>query len=284
VYPIALKDGVVDNSEAGKTSYIIRGGAAGRERLRVLAGIHRHSTLNLLRRAGIQPGMVCLDVGCGGGDVSVELARLVAPNGRVVAIDLDEVKIGIARGEAAAQQVSNVDFRVANLEECVLPDGFDVVHARIVLTHLRNPSEVLTKIRTALKPGGVVVVADTNFHGLFSYPESPAVRRYVELYSETLRRRNGDADIGLRLPALLSASGFENIHVSVVQHAGLSGDTKLITPITLESIADAVVDEGVASRADVECLLVELYDFARDPTTLLSGPRIIETWASRPAT
>lgn len=273
----------LNSSETSKTSYIIRGGAAGRERLRVLAGIHRLSTLNLLRRSGIQPGMVCLDVGCGGGDVSVELARLVAPNGRVVAIDLDEVKIDIARGEAAAQQVSNVDFRVANLEDCVLREEFDVAHARFVLTHLRNPREALTKIRTALKPGGVVVVADTNFHGLFSQPESPAVHRYVKLYTETLKRRNGDADIGLRLPELLSQAGFENIHLSVVQHAGMSGDIKLITPITLENVADAVIAEGVASRADVERILVELYDFARDPNTVLSGPRIIETWAYRPA-
>ncbi len=270
-------------SETSETSYIIRGGAAGRERLRVLAGIHQLSTLNLLRRAGIRPGMICLDVGCGGGDVSVELARLVAPNGRVVAIDLDEVKIDIARDEAATQHVSNVDFRVANLENCVLGEEFDVAHARFVLTHLRNPKEALTKIRGALKPGGIVVVADTNFHGLFSHPESPAVQRYVKLYTETLKRRNGDADIGLRLAELLSEAGFENIHLSVVQHAGMSGDTKLISPITLENIAEAVIAEGVASRADVEGILVELYDFARDPNTVLSGPRIIETWARRPA-
>ena len=273
----------MDSSEAGKTSYIIRGGSAGRERLRVLAGVHRLSTLNLLRRAGIRPGMICLDVGCGGGDVSVELARLVAPNGRVIAIDLDEVKIDIARAEAAAQHISNVDFQVAKIEDCQLREEFDVVHARFVLTHLRNPSEALTKIRTALKPGGVIVVADTNFQGLFSQPESPAVHRYVKLYTETLKRRDGDADIGLRLPELLSQAGFENIHLSVVQHAGLSGDTKLIVPITLENIADAVIAEGVASRADVERILAELYDFARDPNTLLSGPRIIETWARRPA-
>jgi 2-polyprenyl-3-methyl-5-hydroxy-6-metoxy-1,4-benzoquinol methylase len=278
-----LKDVALNSSETGKTSYIIRGGAAGRERLRVLAGIHRLSTLSLLRRAGVQPGMVCLDVGCGGGDVSVELARLVAPNGRVVAIDLDEVKIDIARAEAAAQQVSNVDFRVANLEDCVLREEFDVAHARFVFSHLRNPADVLTKIRTALKPGGVVVVADTNFQGLFSQPDSPAVHRYVKLFIETVKRRKGDADIGLRLPELLSQAGFENIHLSVVQHAGMSGDTKLITPITLENIADAVIAEGVASRADVERLVVELYDFARDPNTVLSGPRIIETWARRPA-
>lgn len=224
-----------------------------------------------------------MDVGCGGGDVAVELARLVAPSGRVVAIDLDEVKIDIARGEAEAQHVSNVEFRVANLEDCVLREEFDLAHARFVLCHLRNPSEVLTKIAMALKPGGVVVVSDTNFRGLFSQPECPAVHRYLELYTETIKRRNGDADMGLRVPELLSKAGFEDIHVSVVQHVAMSGDAKLITPITLENIADAVIDEGIAPRAEVERLVAELYDFARDPNTVLSGPRIIETWARRPA-
>jgi len=274
----------LSSSEASKTSYIIRGGVAGRERLRVLAGIHRSSTLNLLQRAGIQPGMVCLDVGCGGGDVSVELGRLVAPDGRVVAIDVDKVKIDIARAETAAQQSPNVEFRVANLEDCVLPGEFDLAHARFVFSHLRDPQGVLAKIRTALKPGGIFVIADSNFHGLFSQPESPAVHRYVELYTETLRRRNGDADIGLRLPELLSQAGFENIHMSVLQHAGTSGDIKLITPITLENIGDAAIAEGVASRAEVEQIVADLYDFARDPSTVLSGPRIIETWARRPVT
>jgi 2-polyprenyl-3-methyl-5-hydroxy-6-metoxy-1,4-benzoquinol methylase len=273
----------LDRSETGKTSYFIRGGAAGRERLRILAGIHRLSTLDLLQRAGIAPGMRCLDVGCGGGDISVELARLVAPSGRVVAIDLDEVKIDIARGEAAAQQVSGLDYRVANLEDCDFGEEFDVAHARLVLSHLRKPGETLTKIRSALKPGGIVIVVDTNFHGLFSHPDSAAVRSHVKLYAETLKRRNGDADIGLRLPELLSQAGFEDIHLSVVQHAGMSGDIKLIAPMTLENIADAVIAEGVASRADVEKILADLYDFARDPNTVLSGPRIIETWARRPA-
>ena len=63
------------SSAAGEVPYIIRGGIKGRERLRMLSRIMQSATLNLLQRAGIRPGMTCLDVGCGGGDVSLELAR-----------------------------------------------------------------------------------------------------------------------------------------------------------------------------------------------------------------
>jgi SAM-dependent methyltransferase len=227
--------------------------------------------------------MACLDIGCGGGDVSLELARIVTPAGRVVAIDIDEVKIDTARAEARGQQISNVEYHVADLVDCALPQGFDLAHARFVLTHVPEHEKLLAKIRSALKPGGVIVCADTNFSGLFSQPESPVVQRYVEIYSETLRSRKGDANIGLRLPELLNQAAFEDIQLSVIQHAGMSGEVKLISPMTLENIADAAIAEGVASRGEIETLVAELYDFSYDPHTVLSGPRIIETWAQRPA-
>jgi ubiquinone/menaquinone biosynthesis C-methylase UbiE len=97
--------------------YIIRRGLAGRERLRVLARVNGPATSGLLARLGIEPGMRCLDVGCGGGDVALALARLVGPEGEVVGVDLDEVKLGIAREEAKAAGVANVEYRRGDVHE-----------------------------------------------------------------------------------------------------------------------------------------------------------------------
>jgi 2-polyprenyl-3-methyl-5-hydroxy-6-metoxy-1,4-benzoquinol methylase len=102
--------------------------------------------------------MACLDIGCGGGDVSFDLARLVGPNGRVVGIDIDEVKIDIARSEAAAKQLGNIEFRLVNIGESDPEAEFDFAHVRFLLSHLPNPVEALAKIR----PGGILVVADTD--------------------------------------------------------------------------------------------------------------------------
>lgn len=227
--------------------------------------------------------MACLDVGCGGGDVAFELARLVAPGGKVVALDIDEVKLEMARAEARAQRIENIEFRITDLDERDLPSGFDVAHARFVLQHLQDPERALAQMWKAIRPGGIAIVVDTDFRGHFSEPDSPLVRRYVELYTQALKRRGGDANLGPRLPALLAQRGFENVQMNVVQHAATSGDTKLIVPMTLEFSAEAVVGEGLASRAEVDTIVSELYAFARDPSTVLSGPRIIETWAHRPA-
>ena len=263
---------------AEKLRYIIRGGIEGRERLRILARIWRPATFDLLRRAGIQPGMQCLDVGCGGGDVSVDLARLVEPRGRVVAIDFDEVKVAIGRAEAEAQHITNIEFRVADIIQGGLAGEFDLAFARFILSHLPNPEHVIAKIRGVLRPGGVAVIVDTDWRGYFWEPDNAALWRFVELYTQTLGRRGGDANIGPRLPALLTQSGFANVQMSVAQHAETAGEPKLLTPMTMEYIADAVIAEGLASRADVDRMVSELYEFARDPNTVLSGPRIIETW------
>jgi ubiquinone/menaquinone biosynthesis C-methylase UbiE len=86
-------------------SYVIRGGRSGRERLRVLSNILQSGTNLFLDRLGIRPGMSCLDVGCGGGDVTRELARRVGNVGRVVGLDLDAAQVNIVREEAAAHKI-----------------------------------------------------------------------------------------------------------------------------------------------------------------------------------
>ena len=81
--------------------YVLRGGRWGYDRLRILARVRRAETLALLGRAGVGPGQRCVDLGSGSGEVSFELARLTGPDGSVTGIDMDEVKLALARGAAA---------------------------------------------------------------------------------------------------------------------------------------------------------------------------------------
>src|SRR5690348_14232888 len=151
--------------------YVIRGGVEGRERLRILSRVLQPFTLRLFGEAGIQPGMTCLDLGCGGGDVSFDLATLVGPSGKVVGIDMDATKIELAEKEAAERRISNIEFRVQNILESQIEGVFDVVYTRFLLTHLTNPHEILAAMKTCLKPGGIIVIEDIDFRGHFSYPQ-----------------------------------------------------------------------------------------------------------------
>ena len=122
--------------------YIIRGGEQGRARLLVLSRVMRPTTLSLLNQAGIRPGMNCLEIGCGSGDVAFDLARIVGPDGSVVATDIDEIKLRLAHQQAEQDHLTNLKFRLADILEDEL-GNFDFVHARFVLTHLANPQKAL---------------------------------------------------------------------------------------------------------------------------------------------
>ena len=119
----------------------MRGGPEGRERLRLVTRVMAPATTALLDRVGIADDANCLDVGCGGGDVTLELASR-AREGRVVGLDLDEAKLEIARAEARAAGVDNVEYRSGGLRSAELGAGYDVVHVRFVLSHLVDPQAI----------------------------------------------------------------------------------------------------------------------------------------------
>lgn len=267
---------------AERQHYVIRGGVEGRERLRILGRVLRPTTQRLFEQIGLGPGMACLDVGCGGGDVAFELARRVGRAGRVVGTDIDATKLRLAAREAEEQQLGNVEFRQADILESDPAPAFDLVYARFLLTHLADPAAALAQMVRALRPGGVAIVEDIDFAGHFCHPPSPAFARFVELYAQVVQRRGGDPYIGPRLPELLLDAGCERVQLHVVQPAGLAGEVKLITPLTMENIMDALLVEGLVSRAEGDRVIADLYAFAHSPRTLLSLPRIVQAWGYWP--
>ena len=261
--------------------YVIRGGLQGRERLRVLARVVRPTTIDLFERIGLQPGMACLDIGCGGGDVTVELARMVGPTGRVVGFDMDQDKIEMARREASELKLPWLEFRVLEIGQVDETAAFDVVYARFVLTHLRDPAGALVWMIRQLRPDGVAIVEDIDFSGHFCYPDSPSFRRYVELYSQVVQRTGADPYVGKRLPELLLDTGLQKVRMHVVQPAGFDGEVKLMAPLTMENIADSVLSHGLASRQEINRIVNDLYALADDHRTVMSLPRVVQVWGCR---
>jgi SAM-dependent methyltransferase len=264
-------------------TYVIRGGLEGRERLRVLCRVMWPTTSRLFAEVGIPEDARCLDLGCGSGDVSIALAQ-IAHKGVCVGTDLDEEKVRLAREEADEAGVTNVDFRV---DDVMKPPGdrniYDVIYVRFLLTHLTDPPLALRNIRARLAPGGVLIVEDIDFSGHFCHPENDSFWRYVEWYSKAVQARGADPNIGPRLPSLLIDAGLDEVNVNVVQPAGMTGEVKLLSPITLENVADAVVGAELTTHDELNATVDDLYEFAQTDGTFMSVPRIVQAWGRAPA-
>jgi SAM-dependent methyltransferase len=267
----------------GLEGYVIRGGAEGRERLRLLSEVFGPFTQALLEEVGIPAGSACLDVGCGGGDVTHLLARAAGATGRALGVDLDAVKLELARREAQMLGTSNVEFVMQDVVTWEPKELFDVAYARFLLTHLTDPGALVTAIRRHIRPGGVFIVEDIDFRGHFAEPDCPALRRDVEYYSKSVQARGADPNIGPRLPGLLRDGGFREIGMKLVQSAALEGGIKRLCCVTLESIADAVLKDGLTTEQELRDTLAELDAFANNRTTLIAGPRVVQAWGRVPA-
>jgi ubiquinone/menaquinone biosynthesis C-methylase UbiE len=116
--------------------------------------------LRMASATGIGPGQRVLDVGCGIGDPTLQVAVLVGPHGRVVGVDLVEDMVATARERAAALGLAHVEFKAADVtREEFEPESFDVVLARWSVNYVDDVPGTLARLRRALVPGGRIALA-----------------------------------------------------------------------------------------------------------------------------
>ncbi len=263
--------------------YVIRGGREGYERLLILARAKWPGTCALFERVGIGRNMRCLDLGCGGGEVTFEIARLVGPGGRVTGIDMDEVKLAAARDAATRHGLANVEFGAANVSEWRADATYDVVYARFLLQHLTRPVDLLRRMWGAVAPGGAIVVEDADFEAMFCEPPNPGFDFFKDVYPRVLERHGGDAYAGRKLYRYFREAGIPEPDQRLVQTADASGEAKTLTLTTLEATAEGIVSEGLASEEEVNDALASLAAFTDDPQTVIGDPRTHQVWARRPS-
>ncbi|MER6995674.1 class I SAM-dependent methyltransferase [Streptomyces sp. NPDC000410] len=205
----------------------------------------------------LRPGMDVLDIGCGPGTITADLAALVAP-GTVTAVDAAAEVLEQAREVAAERGLDNVRFAVADVHALDFPDdSFDVVHAHQVLQHVGDPVRALREMRRVCRPGGVVAARDSDYGAFTWFPEVPGLDDWQELYHRVARASGGEPDAGRRLFSWARAAGFTDITATATawcfstpeERAWWSGLWADRT--TASSYAELAVAGGHASAAEL---------------------------------
>ncbi|WP_448061448.1 methyltransferase domain-containing protein [Cellulomonas hominis] len=220
------------------------------------------------------PGQQVLDVGCGPGTITVDLAARVLP-GQVVGVDRSEAVIELARHEAARAGAANVRFDTADAYELPFESAsFDVVHAHQLLQHLQDPVAALRELRRVTRPGGVVAVRDADYAGMTWYPSSAGLDEWQALYHEVTQANGAQADAGRRLLSWVLEAGFDPD--SVVPGAGVwcyatPEDRDWWSGLWAErsvssDFAAQAVEHGLADEVALEQLAEAWREWGRDET------------------
>lgn len=218
----------------------------------------------------LAPGQHLLDVGCGPGTVTADLARLVAP-GEVTGIDASPEVVELAAGQSDLP--ANVHFAPGDVYHLAFADHcFEVVHAHQVLQHLTDPVAALAEMGRVCAPGGVVAARDADFGSWVHYPEDPLLVRWVDLYTSAARSNGGEPHAGRHLAMWAMAAGFPRVETFASTWCFATEEERRwwgalwADRITQSAVAEQVRRMGLADPEELELIADAWRRWAENPS------------------
>jgi SAM-dependent methyltransferase len=200
--------------------------------------------------------MSLLDVGCGPGTITIDLARRLLP-GRVVGLDASAAILAEAAGRTGEDDAA-VEWQAGDVYDLPFEDGsFDVVHAHQVLQHLADPVAALREMGRVTAPAGVVAARDGDYAAMTWWPPEPALARWVEVYRAVARANGGEPDAGRRLLAWAHAAGLRAVRASASAWCFASPEERAwwsglwAERITDSPLADRACELGIADGEEL---------------------------------
>jgi 2-polyprenyl-3-methyl-5-hydroxy-6-metoxy-1,4-benzoquinol methylase len=206
----------------------------------------------------LRPDLSVLDLGCGPGTLTIDLAREVL-QGHVHGVDQAESQIAAARRAAEESQLTNLTFEAGDAGRVLLqPAHFDLIFSHALFEHLPDPVGTLRAVRPSLKSGGSIALRSPDWGGFVLFPETEACAGAIAAYERMQRRNGGDTHAGRKLACWLKEAGFIEVRATA---------TYEIYP-TAGLIADYLAEQldAAGELAHAEALRV----WARDPDALFA--------------
>jgi len=206
----------------------------------------------------LNSGATLLDIGCGPGTITADLAALVTP-GRVTALEVTAPALDLARAEIARRGLETVDFAVGDVHALDFADDtFDIVHAHQVLQHLGDPVAALREMRRVTKPGGIVAVRDGDYAAFTWFPQLPELDEWLALYQRVARGNGGEPDAGRRLLSWAHAAGFTDVTATSSTWCFATGEDRAwwgdawADRVLVSDLARTALATGAATTADLQ--------------------------------
>jgi ubiquinone/menaquinone biosynthesis C-methylase UbiE len=256
--------------------------------------LHEQFTRRLLERAGIEPGMRVMDVGCGPGDVTFLVHELVGASGSVVGVERDEPAVAAGRLRAADAGHHNVEFVCGDFRDVEIDGGqFDALVGRFVLMYQADPAGAVRSAARHLRPGGVVAFAEANMpigsalpgRAFADWPPTPASEQVNEWIYEAFGRLGTQSNMGLRLLETFVQAGLEPSPDLETEFAVIVGEDAIGHTVDfVRSLLPAILDAGIATEqeVDIDTLAERLHADTGPGGRVRGWPTAIGAFATKP--
>lgn len=251
-------------------------------RLEQQAALFGYETREVLRRAGLQPGMSVLDVGCGVGDVSMAAAELVGPTGSVHGIDRAPAALSLARARIHRAGLRNVTFADGDIYTFQPERKFDALAGRFILLHVPDAVGALRRLMGFLNTGATLAFIEMDIDHAGSVPELPLLARCIRIISDTYRKVGVEPNMGENLYATFRAAQLKPELTGMTRMTNASDEVIYgFVAQTIASLMPTIVQSGIATAAEieVETLAERLREQAVAADLMVAMPRLVGAWA-----
>jgi Methyltransferase domain len=272
-----------DMNKTGERAYFLGHSDAEVERLALQNAFYRDSTEEALRRAGLASGMRVLDIGCGGGDVSLLAGELVGPSGLVLGIDRSAEAVAAARRRVDAAGMRHVRFAVSQLDAFSTDVPFDALIGRFVLMYLSDPAATLRVLVRHLRSDGIVAFQEMEMRTARGYPDAPLFQRCVDWYATAIERAGFESGMGGKLFAAFQGAGLpppQMIAAGRIE-GGLDSTGYELMAANIRTMLPMLVRLNAVSAAEVglQTLADRLRHEAVDGGRCLMFPLLVSAWS-----
>lgn len=274
---------VIMTTSAG--CYTFGGTITERERLLAQAASQEADAQWLLDQLGVQRGWQVVDLGCGPIGILNLLAERVGEEGTVLGIDREPRFVEMARNVIAERNLTEVQVIEADATGTSLPDNsFDLVHARLVLLHRREPGSLISEMLRLARPGGWLAVQELDAMSFVCEPPHPAWTRLWNAVVVVGTELGIDVNVGRRAPGMLRAAGLEDVQAEVhtrLVRPGEYGRTHLLSIVT--GMRDRILQRGLLTQSELMDQMGAVEEHVQSPATLVVRELLVQAWGRKPS-
>jgi ubiquinone/menaquinone biosynthesis C-methylase UbiE len=264
--------------DTSEQEYVLGTDAAELRRLGFQHQVWAATTARLWELARFAPGQRVLDLGCGPGYATADLAPLVGADGQVVAVDVSRRFLASLEQMVAARGLQNVQWHEQDAAALDLPaESLHGAFARWVLCFTPDPASVIAGVHRALAPGGRFAVLDyANYEAFSMAPASAAVDRVIAATGQSVRKHGGDMSVGRNLPHLMHEAGFEVTHIEPIVRVARPGEALWEWPATFfANYLPALLEMQLITVAERDAFDATWAARTADPSAYLVTPTMV---------
>ena len=234
------------------------------KRLQILEKVSDPASRRRILATGLTTGWQCLEVGAGAGSIMRWMSQEIGTSGKVTAIDVDTRFVE----DRSLPILPNAEVIKADINQTVLTDSFDLIHARNILIHLADYQVTLAKIFNWLKPNGWLVLEEPDFSAARfisgTQSEHQSVKRVNQAICQMFTNQGKDYALGVKLPFLLQQLGLQQLQVkNDVPISPGGSDIATMMKLSALGLAEKYTATGMARNEDIQ----NYCQFAENPTS-----------------